>query len=518
LRLLFSTSALCLLPSLPFFSACYHLHLHLHLHHHHRTATRKLTTRGSRFSFARSFIVKPLSQPSARPFWSPAVIMNGMETYHGHVRTPADAIILFEACRIGLLPRVQRRLSEKERQSIKSGSVFVWDEREAGMRRWTDGKSWSASRVSGSFLTYREMEGKRGGSSFDKNASNRDGIGGGEGDSDGGPDGYRYKPDGLMKQSFSITTNQGQHLHLISYFSRSSTAASGLMQPSSDPQLRHIRPEKGMYPDSTVHEQSSIPAVTRGPMGSPGYTHAPHQPPYGRPYYPHWAPPSPMHTPPPHHAYSPYYQHPHAGYPVHYPPPPTSYGAPPGMTAFDRPPPPMGNTGLPPPPPGPYHQHHHSYSGNYPPPPPTYNSNAYAGYQPPPLQAPPYPAAQQSQHEQKSPTTEQSQQQAQQPTPAGSDANKSEDKKTSSPKPADSQATAGAPAPASSGQTIPSISAMLNGPGDGGPPQRTSSRSPGGTARAALHDIPTSKLGFEASRDVQTIRNLDKTTFKQNFV
>jgi hypothetical protein len=80
-----------------------------------------------------------------------------METYHGYVRTPTDAIRLFEACRLGILPRVQRRLSEKERQSIRSGSVFVWDEREAGMRRWTDGKSWSASRVSGSFLTYREM-------------------------------------------------------------------------------------------------------------------------------------------------------------------------------------------------------------------------------------------------------------------------------------------------------------------------------------------------------------------------
>src|SRR5271168_1295989 len=84
-----------------------------------------------------------------------------METYNGHVRTPNDAIILFEACRLGLLPRVQRRLSEKERKAIRPGSVFVWDEREAGMRRWTDGKSWSASRVSGSFLTYREMEGKR---------------------------------------------------------------------------------------------------------------------------------------------------------------------------------------------------------------------------------------------------------------------------------------------------------------------------------------------------------------------
>src|SRR5271154_1113030 len=132
-----------------------------------------------------------------------------METYYGHVRTPADAILLFEACRLGVLPRVQRRLSEKERASIRSGSVFVWDEREAGMRRWTDGKSWSASRVSGSFLTYREMEGKRsgGGRRGDETPSPEpDGSSDGRGDfPDDEVDGYRYKPDGLMKQSFSIT-------------------------------------------------------------------------------------------------------------------------------------------------------------------------------------------------------------------------------------------------------------------------------------------------------------------------
>lgn len=305
--------------------------------------------------------------------------MIGMETYNGHVRTPQDAIILFEACRIGLLPRVQRRLSDKERTSIQSGSVFVWDEREAGMRRWTDGKSWSASRVSGSFLTYREMEGKRGTASFDKN-SNRDGMTGApEADSDGGgPDGYRYKPDGLMKQSFSITTNQGQHLHLISYYSRSSTAHA-LMQPTNDNQLRHIRPEKGMYPDSTVHEQSNIPAVTRGPMGSPGYVHAPNQPqPYNRgapgPYYGHhpWAPPSPLNTPPPNYGYSPspYYQQ-GPGHPMHhmhYPPPPAGYGHYPSSTPFDRPPPPMSNPGMPP-----YQHHQPGYQSNYPPPPTTYH-------------------------------------------------------------------------------------------------------------------------------------------------
>lgn len=224
-----------------------------------------------------------------------------METYNGHVRTPADAIILFEACRLGLLPRVQRRLSEKERQSIKSGSVFVWDEREAGMRRWTDGKSWSASRVSGSFLTYREMEGKRGGNNFgpplaavSRAGKTPDSTRGSDSDLDlageDGPDGYRYKPDGLMKQSFSITTSSGNHLHLISYYSRSHPAASNLTSPTSDPQLRHIRPQKGMYPESTVHEHQNIPAVTRSPMISAPYSTVPQMAGYARQGPPQWPP------------------------------------------------------------------------------------------------------------------------------------------------------------------------------------------------------------------------------------
>ena len=220
-----------------------------------------------------------------------------METYSGHVRTPQDAIILFEACRNGILPRVQRRLSEKERQSIKSGSVFVWDEQEAGMRRWTDGKSWSASRVSGSFLTYREMEGKRGGAGGAGGGGGYSGSKGGtrtpdssrgesemdaNGAGDEGPDGYRYKADGLMKQSFSITTSQGHHLHLISYYSRSHPSATNLLQPTNDPNLRHIRPTKGMYPESTVHEQQSIPPVTHSPLTNGGYGQAPQMAGYAR--------------------------------------------------------------------------------------------------------------------------------------------------------------------------------------------------------------------------------------------
>ncbi|OTA55837.1 hypothetical protein K449DRAFT_313598, partial [Hypoxylon sp. EC38] len=231
-----------------------------------------------------------------------------METYHGYVRTPGDAIKLFEACRLGLLPRVQRRLSEKERQSIRSGSVFVWDEREAGMRRWTDGKSWSASRVSGSFLTYREMEGKRGttfGAARRSNGRTPDSGRLSDEDPDGEPEGYRYKADGLMKQSFSITTSQGQHLHLISYYSRPHAGAPDLPQPSTDPQLRHIVPAKGMYPESSLHD-TNPPALTRAPM-QPYASHngAIEQPPYNaygspwasQPWQAPW-PPSPNQTPP----------------------------------------------------------------------------------------------------------------------------------------------------------------------------------------------------------------------------
>lgn len=198
-----------------------------------------------------------------------------METYYGRVRTPADAIILLEACRIGLLPRVQRRRSEKEQQSIRSGSVFVWNEREAGMRRWTDGKSWSASRVSGSFLTYREMESKHGGGNVSQSSVSRAGKTpettpeNDEEFSDGAderPDRYRYKPDDLMKQSFSITTSTGQHLHLISYYSRSEPSAANLQQPTIDPVLRQVRPQKGLYPESTSDGQQNLPMAMRRSM------------------------------------------------------------------------------------------------------------------------------------------------------------------------------------------------------------------------------------------------------------
>ena len=280
--------------------------------------------------------------------------------------------------------------------------------REAGMRRWTDGKSWSASRVSGSFLTYREMEGKRGGNGFPaplaatRAGKTPDSTRGSDSDleiaGDDGHDGYRYKPDGLMKQSFSITTSSGNHLHLISYYARSHPNAGGLCNPSTDPQLRNLRPQKGMYPESTVHEQQSIPAVTKAPMASAPYSTVPHMAGYARSgapqhhMYAHpgygWAPQSPMHNGPPmhngngngYHGYD--YQ-----YGPHGPPPPNGYSSlshsqqanptsqpqqnhSPHPHPYDRSPgpnydrPPGPNDNLPPPPPRQAQHHRMSSSGN----------------------------------------------------------------------------------------------------------------------------------------------------------
>ncbi|KAJ2549398.1 Global transcription regulator sge1 [Coemansia sp. RSA 1933] len=76
------------------------------------------------------------------------------------VESTRDALLVFEACRQGVLPRITRRLNEAEKQLIGDGTVIVFDEREAGMKRWTDGKLWTPSRILGNFLTYRELDKK----------------------------------------------------------------------------------------------------------------------------------------------------------------------------------------------------------------------------------------------------------------------------------------------------------------------------------------------------------------------
>ncbi|KAJ1651863.1 Global transcription regulator sge1 [Dispira simplex] len=79
------------------------------------------------------------------------------ETFYGFVENSKDAILLIQACIDEKLPRAKRRYTECEKRNIRSGTVIVFDEQESGIRRWTDGKSWSPSRIMGNFLIYREL-------------------------------------------------------------------------------------------------------------------------------------------------------------------------------------------------------------------------------------------------------------------------------------------------------------------------------------------------------------------------
>ncbi|KAJ1668716.1 Gluconate transport-inducing protein [Coemansia sp. RSA 1813] len=183
------------------------------------------------------------------------------ETYHGFIDTARDALLIFEACNAGLLPRVQRRFSDRERQTIRSGAVYVWDEEETGMRRWTDGRTWSPSRVHGCFLIYYELEGRRhqfvskAGSANGGTRGSRGSRPAGQGSSsrhapyDPSPPSIMQKEQGLIKKALSLCTNDKHKLHLVCYYSREDVEAGCLTSPTNDPMFNGIEVYEERYPE-----------------------------------------------------------------------------------------------------------------------------------------------------------------------------------------------------------------------------------------------------------------------------
>ncbi|KAJ1725736.1 hypothetical protein LPJ61_005621 [Coemansia biformis] len=163
-------------------------------------------------------------------------------TYRGYIATTDDALLMFEACRLGVLQRRKRRLSEGERRAIAPGCVFVWDETESGIRRWTDGKRWSPSRVNGCFLVYSELEPRGSEQQQQSMASAHLGM----------PQVALSDPppgSGLTKKTLSLFTTQSSKLHLVCYYRKDDAKAARLTTPSQDPYLRGITIPRSLYPD-----------------------------------------------------------------------------------------------------------------------------------------------------------------------------------------------------------------------------------------------------------------------------
>lgn len=79
-------------------------------------------------------------------------------TFKGYLETEMDALLVLQACMDGKLDFVDRRPSDIERPYlIVPGNIFVFKETQSGIKRWTDGISWSPSRISGRFLIYKEL-------------------------------------------------------------------------------------------------------------------------------------------------------------------------------------------------------------------------------------------------------------------------------------------------------------------------------------------------------------------------
>ncbi|PIA13647.1 hypothetical protein COEREDRAFT_48551, partial [Coemansia reversa NRRL 1564] len=159
-------------------------------------------------------------------------------SYHGFIATTDDALLMFEACRQNIFPRRRHRLNEIERNEITSGSIFVWDETESGIRRWTDGKRWSPSRVNGCFLSYIELKPK----SYKKKQSTT---------CISCKHSYSDIPmeDDLVKKSLSLFTKDNHKLHLVCYYCKKDVDSGILIEPSRDPRLRSIKISQSRYPE-----------------------------------------------------------------------------------------------------------------------------------------------------------------------------------------------------------------------------------------------------------------------------
>ncbi|TFL03064.1 Gti1/Pac2 family-domain-containing protein [Pterulicium gracile] len=164
------------------------------------------------------------------------------------VRSTQDALAVFHAVALGIVPMIPRRLDNEERRAISSGSVFVWEERgphaEAtglGIERWTDGIRWGPSRVRDEFLFYHEKEQEPLEMDFSSDSDSISPL------LRPGPN-HGFRRDCLIKQTYSVfveTPRGRRKWHLIAYFTQNTL--NYLRNIDDIPQLANLHVPPGKY-------------------------------------------------------------------------------------------------------------------------------------------------------------------------------------------------------------------------------------------------------------------------------
>ncbi|KDQ55796.1 hypothetical protein JAAARDRAFT_37220 [Jaapia argillacea MUCL 33604] len=153
------------------------------------------------------------------------------------IRSTHDAHVIFYAAVTGILPLIIRRLDSDERQALRSGCAYAWEERAPqtdvsglGIERFTEGRKWSASRVRDEFLFYYER--------WDQPADNRDGRSAPEPPRDW---------DAMVKQSYSAFINYApkgiRKMHLTAYFTQ--RTIDDLCTIDDIPEIRDLQVPEG---------------------------------------------------------------------------------------------------------------------------------------------------------------------------------------------------------------------------------------------------------------------------------
>lgn len=140
------------------------------------------------------------------------------------------------------LPSVSRRPLHREREElIRLGNVFVFIEEISGIKRWTDGIPWSASRIIGRFLVYRQLDTFSVREKTYKRKNSRSLLLHPPNDIPGRKVLSRLRnppadDHTLIKKTLSVSIEDAnskvQTIHLISYFSSHDVLSGNLIRPS----------------------------------------------------------------------------------------------------------------------------------------------------------------------------------------------------------------------------------------------------------------------------------------------